>query len=80
MIKILVEHEINCSGNLCGHCEQCRLGYVNIKSGIQAHFCNFFGGRLSKEGEDIDIRLSEFKNYQRLPECLNAEIKEVIIK
>jgi len=76
MTKILVEHEINCSDNLCGHCNQCVLQYTDIKLGIQAHYCNFFSKRLSKEGEEIDIRLSEFKNYPRLPECLNAEVKK----
>ena len=74
MTKILVEHEINCSGNLCGHCNQCGLQYTSIKLGTQEHYCRFFNKRLSREGEEIDIRLSEFKNYQRLYECIKAEV------
>jgi hypothetical protein len=75
MTKILVEHEINCSGNLCGHCQQCVLKLIDIKSSTYVHSCNYFGKQLSREGEEIDIRMSEFKNYQRLSKCIDAEIK-----
>jgi len=75
MTKILVEHEIHCEGDLCGYCNSCILKLVNIKSGIYVQNCAFFNKELT-EDKEYKSPPSGFKNYQRLPECYAAEVKD----